>query len=234
MVVDVISNTTGSSDAKSDCILCSEITGNDALSSMLRESENGQVKKKFIVETDNLILIQDISPIVPGHCLIVTRQHLCSFAEAREEVWQELTGVKQAAVDASMQHTREYFFFEHGTSSLTQTGGACIAHAHIHFIPIAVDMLHYLAPVSVAPLTLGGIDMRSTLSGKSVEYLYYEDMNGKGCVVFEPKRPLKKQFVRAAVALELGLTNWDWISGILGGTSALQKNAALPRGRETF
>jgi diadenosine tetraphosphate (Ap4A) HIT family hydrolase len=216
MSMDTISNPIGNSHDRYDCILCSEITGDDALSSIVCESKQDPAEKKFLFETDNLVLIRDISPIVSGHCLIVTRRHMCGFAEAGDDVWRELTDVKRAAVDACTQPSLGYFFFEHGTSRLTQTGGACIAHAHIHFIPTVVDMPRHLALVSFEPLILGGIEMRSALSGQLTEYLYYEDMNGKGCVVHAPKTPLKKQFVRVAVATELGLAKWDWVSGFLG------------------
>lgn len=216
MLKDIISSPIGGSDIKYDCILCSEISGDNALSSMLCENGTDLYDKRFLFETDNLILIQDISPIVSGHCLIVTKDHMCSFAEAGEDIWQELTYVKQAAVQTCIRSSQEYFFFEHGTSRLTQSGGACIEHAHIHFIPAPVNMMRHLAKVSFNPLAPEEIEMKSALSGQLTEYLYYENMNRNGCVVRNPKAPLRKQFVRAAVAMELGLVEWNWISGFFG------------------
>jgi len=191
-----------------DCVFCDEITGSKALSTLIKGTAIPH--ESYMAETDSLVLIPDVSPIIRGHCLIVTRKHMHSFAQAEKDVWNDLSKIKQVAIDYFIPHSSRYFFFEHGASPELKTSGGCIAHAHIHLIPIAIDMLHYLIPFSNQPLSIVPIEMKSSLPSRNIDYFYYEDMNGKGCVLVDPIKPIPRQFVRMVVAKEMNLAEWDW------------------------
>lgn len=195
-----------------DCILCRTVSRIPSRSTppsiRLIDSANP------IIQAPNLLLIPDIQPIVPGHCLIVTRQHITSFSRATPEIWDELSAIKVAVIANRGADVGGYFFFEHGSSTSAPAAGGCISHAHIHFIPAHVDMVRYLAPASAVPIAMKEIGMRDTLPPPDVDYLYYEDMTGRSCTVPTPINPLPRQFVRQAVAAELSLTDWDWTNAI--------------------
>jgi diadenosine tetraphosphate (Ap4A) HIT family hydrolase len=190
-----------------DCPLCDELTDDNCLSSFLdlypyRES-------KFLAETNSLVLMPDISPIVPGHLLIVTKNHLSSFCQVAHCVWGELAFIKRLAYKISSKYAPP-FFFEHGSCSREPSNSACIAHAHIHVIPAAVDIVPYLSRVSRHPLSIAPIDMKSAVPRQDSDYFYYEDSLNKGCVIVAPKKPFPRQFIRMVVAKEIGIPEWDW------------------------
>lgn len=193
---------------KHDCILCDEIGEEYSLSSLLEPSKTNEAK--VLAETDALILIPDISPIVPGHCLILTKDHLLNFSKIAERIWNELSQIKIMARELSAKSADSPFFFEHGSNSVSPSSTACIAHAHIHVIPYSINILPSLAEVSLKPPRIGPIDMRLALPTKDCDYLYYEDANSNGCVVVGPHKSLPHQFIRMVVAKQAGIVNWDW------------------------
>lgn len=195
------------SDDTGNCFLCDEVIDRQGLSSLVELFP--ACTQHILAETAELVLLRDISPIVPGHCLIVTKVHMCSFAQAYDKLWDELAWMKQTAIDMLGRNGKSLFFFEHGASPMTPAVG-CIAHAHLHVIPLAVDVARHLALVAPHPLEVALIDMKSTLPRNGSDYLYYEDMHAKGCIVIDPKKPLPRQFIRVVVAQEIGLTEWDW------------------------
>jgi hypothetical protein len=58
--------------------------------------------------------VLDIAPLVKGHFLVVTHEHLLSFAEAGDAVIESLEKAKRFLLD-SVFKTDSAFFFEHGS-----------------------------------------------------------------------------------------------------------------------
>jgi diadenosine tetraphosphate (Ap4A) HIT family hydrolase len=190
------------------CLLCGELHDRNALSSYLNLYTS--CDKKILLQTKSLVLMPDISPIVPGHMLIVTKDHYLSFSTIPEYIWQELDILKKLALNILAEYQYRPFFFEHGDSSgLCQVGG-CISHAHLHVIPTRVDILKHLNRLSSNGLSLKKIDMKNVVPKNGCDYLYYENHDAEGCIVVNPNKPLPHQFIRIVVAQEIGIPDWDW------------------------
>jgi diadenosine tetraphosphate (Ap4A) HIT family hydrolase len=190
------------------CDLCDELAGDNCLSAFLRLYQSSE--SKLLAETNSLGLIADISPIVPGHLLIVTKEHFLSFGQASDLVWDELDDIKRAAREILTKYYEPPFFFEHGSASDFSSNGSCISHAHIHVIPAATNILPHLSQVSPHPLCMIPVDMKSIVPRNPCDYLYYENKGGMGCIIVSPKIPLPRQFIRMSVAKEAGIPEWDW------------------------
>lgn len=198
-------------DSEEECVICDELRGKQGLSSLV---EFPPAREPHVMaETSGLVLLHDISPIVSGHCLIVTKAHVFSFAEADNCIWDEFNYIKQIAIESSMINEEGYFFFEHGVNSKSPKAG-CVMHAHIHMIPRSLNVVHYLRLAASGPLHVGPINMRQVLPKDGSEYLYYEDMHGEGCMVVSPDN-LQRQFIRFVVAQELDLFKWDWTEAVV-------------------
>ena len=156
------------------------------------------------------MLMHDISPIVPGHCLLVPRRHCASFARLDRREVEEFHTFKRRCSEFVEQHFAPPLLFEHGAAGEVTRSGACVFHAHIHFLPVCVpveDWLHDMGPVqrfkSVFPLPAslrGGID----------DYLACEHQTGGGCLVTEFERDVPCQFIRRQIAGFLKLPDWNW------------------------
>jgi len=191
-----------------DCLLCNELFNTNALSIQLGLCKNRD--DMILFETESLILISDIRPVVPGHMLIVTKKHIPSFSWVQVNVWQELATIKKEAVDLLINHNNPPFFFEHGASTGSPLTSGCILHAHIHVIPYPINIIRYLIPISSNQPFITPIDMKTSLPDKKMDYLYYENYESHGCIVVNPKKPLPHQFIRMVVAKEAGIVDWDW------------------------
>lgn len=192
-----------------ECILCNELANKDCLSQLLNRRQS--MGSKFLAETESFALIPDISPIVPGHLLIVTKIHCLSFAEIADSAWHELEQIKAVAKKSLSNFSIPPFFFEHGSSNNITASTSCIEHAHLHVIPFnARGILAHLARFSSTPLSAVPIRMEHALPRTGSDYLYYEAQDSTGCVIVDPKKPLPHQFIRRFVAKKGEIPEWNW------------------------
>ena len=194
-----------------ECLLCAEVNDHpDALSSILDLYPSQSAK--ILAETDSLVLIRDISPIVEGHSLVVTKKHYVSFAQAPQCVWTEMVMMKKQLSALFQPFSNAPFFFEHGSCSDSSFSASCIAHAHIHVIPTSPLPLSCLEQFSTQPLQLQPIEMVESILNDEHDYLYYENSESQGCVITKPIMPLPRQLIRMVVARQHGILQWDWIA----------------------
>ncbi|HSE39519.1 MAG TPA: HIT family protein [Acidobacteriota bacterium] len=88
---------------------------------------------RIIGETSLTITIRDGFPISPGHTLIISKRHFCSFFEATPDEERELL---KALHDAKAK--LDYEFSPMGYNIGINDGSAAgqtIPHLHIHLIP---------------------------------------------------------------------------------------------------
>lgn len=196
--------------SSTECILCDALRDLKNPSNCVRNSDLYGCGD--FLESASVLLVPDINPIVPGHRLIVTRDHFASFAVADKSIWDDLAQVREAAVLSLKNPSKGYFYFEHGAAVCQSPYVGCIAHAHIHMIPIRIDMSYYLRPYTTQPLKFAPIDMMNALPRTGCDYWYFEDENGMGCMITGFRRHPPRQFVRMVVAAELDLDEWDWRS----------------------
>jgi diadenosine tetraphosphate (Ap4A) HIT family hydrolase len=193
------------------CVLCDEVTREPvALSRLLA------VPIEVIAESRNFLLISDILPIVSGHLLLISRQHLPSVARVRVDLRYELKGFKEEVQAFLKSKHDEFFWFEHGSGTSPGSNSCCVCHAHLHFIPVrpkAVD--EYLRRVSLASTLEEGTRGIDALFAAKDDYIYFERRDGSCILVDKPFRPLPRQLARMVVARQEGIADWDWTRVLL-------------------
>ena len=106
-----------------------------------------------LFETASLFAMPDKFPMLPGHTLLIAREHLPCYAAAPDPVTREL---EEAALRVRRFLERAYgspvLLFENGIA------GQTVFHAHLHLIPVPIvalstDVLAHgdLVPVEVWP-----------------------------------------------------------------------------------
>jgi diadenosine tetraphosphate (Ap4A) HIT family hydrolase len=89
-----------------------------------------------LFETPRLLVIPDLYPLVPGHVLVITRRHESCLGAAGAETLGELPAVVRTAGDFLTEaYGRPPMLWENGVV------GQTVPHAHLHMIPIDVDVL---------------------------------------------------------------------------------------------
>jgi histidine triad (HIT) family protein len=102
-----------------------------------------------LFETPTLYVMPDKFPLVPGHTLIISREHLPCYGAACRRTLQEL--------DAAAATVRRFLAAAYGRPVVTwENGGAgqSVFHAHLHLIPVASAALppEVAAHPDVAPV----------------------------------------------------------------------------------
>lgn len=90
----------------------------------------------ILFENNAFTIVPDISPLCEFHVLILTKKHYLSFSEIPPEQESSLGECKDF-LNKRLGSTerKELIYFEHG--SCGGETGACIAHAHLHCVPLS-------------------------------------------------------------------------------------------------
>ncbi|AVH59064.1 MULTISPECIES: HIT family protein [Streptomyces] len=188
--------------------LCAELSG--ATFTEFSRTYQGDPHSRVLLETANFAMVVDISPLVEGHLLVVPKKHYLSFARAMLDYRHEAISVVQRARDWVRKTYGTVTLFEHG-STAGQSGGACIAHAHIHVLPVESKRLVAVMQRDELELTaLPDITSWTEATESQRPYLLCSD-GESSCVALLSAR-VRHQYLRSASAEVLGIPDpqWDW------------------------
>ena len=106
---------------------------------------NGDIPCHKVYEDDTTFAFLDISPITPGHTLVVPKKQIESLWELDDSTYQDvMTAAKKIATRMKQQLQVEYVG--------VQVIGVDVPHAHVHLIPFNdVSDYHNIPDTSVEP-----------------------------------------------------------------------------------
>ena len=205
-----------SSRFEKTCVLCCEVHEVGAPSAHL-----GLYRCRaecILLESRNFVVMPDISPLVPQHRLLITRDHRNSFAEVPRNQWQELRAMRRSAVSALRlpdgSKPGSALVFEHGSCG-SQHSGACITHAHQHLIPLPPGV--QVPPIREWLADYGDVYKVRSLAeivkrhrSSRTGYLLCDDGSGVAHLVSNLEEPVPCQYMRKMLASFLGHADWNW------------------------
>ncbi|MFH1142128.1 MAG: HIT family protein, partial [Candidatus Uhrbacteria bacterium] len=107
----------------SDCIFCKIV--------------NKEIPSYTIYEDDDVKVFLDINPSVPGHTMVIPKQHYDSFQETPPEVLTKVAVVAQKIAPAVLKAVdAEAYNF---TNNCGRAAGQIIMHTHFHLMPRRSD-----------------------------------------------------------------------------------------------
>ncbi len=186
---------------KCECIFC---TDNRFL---LNKKLNLPGKESIIWEDENIYVAPDLFPLSIGHFLIIPKKHYASFGNVPENVFKSSLNARLFLKEKVFagKHT---ITFEHG-AVVEHSGGASIDHAHIHIIPLNIDLEE--------KITRSGFVQTSAISGEYASlvdlakqkkpYIFFQHCNFPP-IAFVVKQ-LPSQFLRLLIAEDLKI-EYDW------------------------
>lgn len=162
----------------------------------------------LVTQTDNFSVILDTAPVVRGHVLLITRDHKFSMAGTDGRMRGELVKLKDHIENAMRRAFGPLTAFEHGSSKTGSRAGACVDHAHLHFVPGLYDItaevsrdfgqMHEFATYEDALSAFG-----------QEPYLFYQ-ADGKRAYAVEA-HACSTQYLRRLVAAQAGAAErWNW------------------------
>lgn len=187
---------------------CQELTG--AQNTSFTRTYNGNPPSRIIARSKNLTLMADLSPLCPGHLLLVSNYHYYSFAEVCRDQMDEVNEVVNQVWPLYLSTFGEPVVLEHGSTANIE-GSACISHAHWHFIPISAN--HILAAMGADGLGYADLDSLSDLAelaDRQVPYFYVANKEYRR--VYGIDRRMRQQYLRSVVGAIIGIHDplWDW------------------------
>jgi diadenosine tetraphosphate (Ap4A) HIT family hydrolase len=183
-----------------DCLFCS----------IPEMSHPPNPEDEIIDESENFYAKAALGHFVFGYTLIVTKEHLLSYAYVPEHLFPELEAFKDHVLDklhSLCQHP--ITILEHGAINRCQRGGSCIDHAHLHLMPLPVDLYRALSE-RFAFGELGSISELRRFKDAQSSYLYYQ-REGLRSHAVELSQDVPSQTLRRIACQELGEPDlWDW------------------------
>ncbi|WP_173100846.1 HIT family protein [Actinomadura verrucosospora] len=169
----------------------------------------------------DFLLMPDVAPLADGHVLLVTREHHQCAGDFDARLWGRALRWRDrvSRLYRYAYGTGELLLFEHGPA-LSQGGGACIDHAHWHFLPGTPGVRDVVEECGLpgTPAEFAALRARFR-TGRS--YLLVEE---RGTATVHPGDGVRGQFLRWAVTAALGSAEpWRW-----------QETFGLPGSRRCF
>ncbi|MFC6883076.1 MULTISPECIES: hypothetical protein [Actinomadura] len=194
---DALAEPLAGDDAAGECVLCPPLR--------FRFNEMaGLPGADAVLDADgDFLLTPDVAPLLDGHVLLVTARHHQSAGTFSPRLWTRARAWRErvARLYRAAYGSGELVVFEHGPGR-SQGGGACIDHAHWHFLPgrLAIRQVVEDRGLPGKPAGHGAVRDR-VLSGRSYLLLDQDD-----CLTVHPGDTVPSQFLRWAVLAALDAT----------------------------
>lgn len=157
---------------------------------------------------DQFYVTLDVSPLVEGHLLLVTNDHVLSTLGTGQDLARIASYKSQIEHVTKIAFKRKPVFLEHG--SVQQNRDPCIEHAHLHSLPLAREIRAPLQKQLGKLLKFQSI-FRADDAVAGAEYFSYEDKRGQIFVSSKNISDQPSQFMRKVVSAELGKSEFRWI-----------------------
>lgn len=188
--------------------LCQELAGDPDVS--FTRVYEGDPPSRVILDTENLSLIADISPLALGHLLLVSKRHYYSFAEVIADHGREVAELQQAFHGQYEQTFGAPLVFEHGSTEDMESA-ACVTHAHWHYLPLDAEMVdRILIRDGLKPTSLSGISDLARM--RALNTSYYYRAAGHTHFLYGVGESKRRQYFRSVAGEILGIPDpeWDW------------------------
>jgi len=195
-------------DGVVNCPFCRELQ-----SGGLPDFCDAGIGSRILHETDRFVVMADISPLVPGHVMIVPKAHILCYGAVEDGARDEFSGIVSATRSIIAEHYGPSVLLEHGTSSRAPVADH-VTHAHLHIVPADIDIRDSF--LNYHTTTIASLADLSRWAARDEEYLYFESCSGDR-IVADRIVNIKRLFIRSEVAKRVGLPDplWDWRRHIL-------------------
>ncbi|MFD0686309.1 HIT family protein [Actinomadura fibrosa] len=177
-------------------------------------------ESSVLARDGDFFLMPDVSPLVEGHVLLVTLGHHQCAGAFDERMWRAALRWRDrvARLYRAAYGSGELLLFEHGPAS-PQGGGACIDHAHWHFLPGGRGVRAIVEAADRPGEPAGRATLRAYCRA-GCSYLLVEE---EGIATVHPGDGVRSQFLRWAVTVTGPGGTWRW-----------QETFGLPESRRRF
>jgi ATP adenylyltransferase len=166
---------------------------------------------KPVLESPNFVAVPSLGALVPGWILLLPKEHYLAMGAIPLSLVAEMEELKRALVIRLGQAYGQLCAFEHGPSGPDREVGCGVDHAHLHLVPVKIDLGRAVLPLlprGVGWSEAGFSECRRAFE-RGLDYLYLEQPLGKGHIAVHDH--FGSQLFRRAIANHLGIDNeYNW------------------------
>ncbi len=189
-----------------DCPFCLEFE-NDG-SSIFSRAMGGRLASRIVYEDEHFIVMPPLGQFMEGGLLLLTREHIPSFAWLEQDRFEHLEKLARAIQRASVKHWGvSPLIFEHGAAPNWGKGACCVDHAHFNIFPAATPIHPELA--RRIGFSIGPLSELARLQNAEAGYLFVQENDGARRIY--DGRNVPSQLIRRLITARLGMPGrWHW------------------------
>ncbi len=210
------------------CVFCDEFDFSKGTGLFYELFPQMESEKQVILETEHHVLLPDIGPLTQDHLLVVSKEHVPSFASlpaSRNGDYKSLVTSVLSRM-SSLHSESEPVFFEHGVGTVNgqfiRCGGCGRTdHAHLHVLPVATEryssLIYDLSTNIKSELGFEEYSLTDPLDlnelGAVVEgrpYLMLGDRQEGRVYIQDDTEEIPSQYLRIFLGGYLGIADHDW------------------------
>jgi len=96
---------------------------------------------EVLFESDNFVVLPSLGALVEGWLLVVPKKYALCFGELEFELFAELDNLIFTVRNNLQDKYGEFVVFEHGASIQNTLAGCGVDYAHLHMVPIQIDLI---------------------------------------------------------------------------------------------
>lgn len=157
-----------------------------------------------LAESARFVVLPSIGPLVPGHIMVVSREHYPNLASMGREAIREYEDLARHLSELPIYDRATVLEAESG-SVHGESAGGCIIHTHIQWIPDFAT--HADIFDAVLRLVHRGSSLEDLISAPQPYILVRAALSDLR--VYSPEG-LRSQAIRRALSARVGRDDWDW------------------------
>ncbi len=178
----------------------------------LEEGADSFAQWAIIAETEHLVAVPSVGPLLPGWLLVIPKEHVLSFGAVDADTLAVLMADLHKIAERWGASFGPLTWFEHGPAEDQSSVGCGIDHAHMHLVPTdQLDLLaaaHELFP-HIAFQEVSGLEAATSAVALGDPYLYLR--TGDGHSWLAASRDIPSQAFRRVIAHQQGRPDeYDW------------------------
>lgn len=158
-----------------------------------------------LFQSHNFVVVPSLGAIVEGWLLVVPKRHYLCMGGLTENLFTELQTLRKHVSCVLESFYGPIVAFEHGPAMGDQAVGCGVDHAHLHLVPIEIDLLERLPEVFGDQLEwkpVDGIKDTKLFHDRGLSYLYLEQPLGHALLTTHPN--FESQIFRRIIAQYYG------------------------------
>ncbi len=204
------------------CPFCTEIDGDGP--SIFSEMLGGRLASRILYADEHFVVMPPLGMFMPGGLLLLTREHIPSFACLPREQFGRLDRLLARVRAALVERWGVApVVFEHGPAPERGKGTCCVDHAHFNIFPAPIRIEPHLSARMSLPLN--SLAELGRLRHAEFGYLLVQETDGSLRAYDAEHAP--GQLVRRIITAQLGIPErWHW-RDFPGGDALIETFRAL-------